>query len=104
MLRALLELKVLCSHACQGLTWLECLHRRQALPVTSCEGNLEIVQRCLAEGLFYNAVRLAGTAYNIKDLSNLGQHTYHLLRNTGPGRLCKIACEGFALSGLQRLS
>ena len=59
--------------------------RRQGLPVESAEGNVEQVQRALAQGLFANAVRFVGTAYDIKDLRSLGQHTYHLIRNTGPG-------------------
>ena len=65
---------------------------------------MEVVQKALAEGLFYNAVRLAGTAYDIKDLSNLGQHTYHLLRNTGPGELCDRACQRYPSWALKLLS
>lgn len=61
------------------------MHRRRGLQVASAEGNVEKVQRALTKGLFANAVRYVGTAYDIKDLQSLGQHTYQLIRSTGPG-------------------
>ena len=57
--------------------------RRLQLPVESAAGDIEKVQRALARGLFVNAARLEGTAYDLKDISRMGTHSYALCRSGG---------------------
>ena len=63
----------------------------------SAAGDIERVQRALARGMFVNAARLEGTAYDIEDLARMGTHSYALCRSGGgPGEhqsQLSLACE-----------
>ena len=58
----------------------------------SAGGDIELVQRALARGLFVNAARLEGTAYDLQDIARMGSHTYSLCRSGGGPGAALLRC------------
>ena len=59
--------------------------RGLGLKLKSCEGEVEVVQKALAHGLFCNAVRFETTTYSATEKHHTGTDVYRLVHEAGPG-------------------
>jgi len=82
-----------------------CLARVLGLELKSCEGEVEVVQKSLAHGLFCNAVRFETTTYSATEKHHTGTDLYSLVHNAGPGiSLCSVPLLKLRLSMLAPFS